>query len=50
MKHGPGTNLEDLNFEAINKEIEADEAAQAATITGKDPLELVKDRNDAPTT
>ena len=27
VKHGPGTNLEDLNFEAINKEIEADEAA-----------------------
>ena len=50
IKHSPGTDLEDLDFEAIDKEIEADEAAQAATITGKDPLELEKDRNDAPTT
>ena len=29
LKHGPGTNLENLDFEAIDKEIEADEAAQA---------------------
>ena len=29
IKHGPRTNLEDLDFEAVNKEIEADEAAQA---------------------
>ena len=27
VKHGPKTDLEDLDFEAINKEIEADEAA-----------------------
>ena len=26
IKHSPGTNLEKLDFEAINKEIEADEA------------------------
>ena len=29
MKQGPETNLEYLDFEAIDKEIEADEAAQA---------------------
>ena len=50
IKHSLGTDLGDLDFKAIDKEIEADEAAQAATITGKDPLELEKDRNDAPTT
>ena len=27
IKHGPGTNLEDLDFEAVDKEIEEDEAA-----------------------
>ena len=27
VKHGPGVNLEDLDFEAVDKEIEADEAA-----------------------
>ena len=40
MKYGPKTDLEDLDFEAINKEIEADEAAQAAQVaasTGEDP-------------
>ena len=30
IKHGPGTDLEDLDFEAVDKEIEADEAALAA--------------------
>ena len=50
IKHSLGTDLEDLDFKAIDKEIEADEAVQAATITGKDPLELEKDRNDTPTT
>ena len=29
IKHGPGTNLEELDFEAINKEIEANVATQA---------------------
>ena len=33
MKHSSGVDLEDLDFEAIDKEIEADEAAQAATAT-----------------
>ena len=27
IKHGPGTNLEDLDFEAVDKEIEEDEVA-----------------------
>ena len=53
MKHGPGVDLEDLDFEANNKEIEADKAAQASQATvvaGDDPLESEKDGNDAPTT
>ena len=53
MKHGPGLDLEDLEFEAIDKEIEANEAAQvsqAAAVAGDDPLESEKDGNDAPTT
>ena len=27
LKHGPGVNLEDLDFEAVDKEIKADKAA-----------------------
>ena len=53
MKHGPGLDLEDLEFEAIDKEIEVNEAAQvsqAAAVAGDDPLESEKDGNDAPTT
>ena len=41
VKHGPETYLEDLDFEAIDKEIEADEAAQviqATASTCEDPL------------
>ena len=30
MKHGSGVDLEDLDFEANDKEIEADKAAQAS--------------------
>ena len=33
IKHGPGTDLEDLDFEAIDKEIEEDEVAQASAQT-----------------
>lgn len=33
VKHGLGADLEDLDFEAIDKEMEADEAAQAAQTT-----------------
>ena len=53
VKHGPEVDLEDLDFEAIDKEIEVDEAAQAsqaAVVAGNDPLESKKDGNDAPTT
>ena len=41
VKHGLETDLEDLDFEAIDKEIEADEAAQviqATASTYEDPL------------
>ena len=41
-------DLEDLDFKAIDKEIEADEAAQAAqatAATGEDPPESEKDKN-----
>ena len=47
IKHGPGMDLEELDFEVVDKEIEADEAAQAATSTGED-LETGKDDGDAP--
>ena len=50
VKHGPRVDLEDLDFEAIDKEIEADEephASQAAAITGDDPPKSKKDGNDA---
>ena len=33
IKHDPGTDLEDLDFEAIDKEIEEDEVAQASAQT-----------------
>ena len=46
IKHGPGTDLEELDFEVVDKEIEADEAAQAATSTRED-LETDKDNGDA---
>ena len=42
VKHGPGVDLEDLDFEAINKEIEVDKASQAAAVAGDDPLESEK--------
>ena len=51
MKHGPDTDLEDLDFEAIDKEIEADEATQAAqavAFASEDPLVLEKGGADAP--
>ena len=50
IKHSPGMDLEDLDFEAIDKEIEADGVAQVATITSDDPPELEKDGNDASST
>ena len=47
VKHGPET---DLNFEVIDKEIEANEAVQAAQATasaGKDPPMPEKGGNDS---
>ena len=35
VKHGLGIDLEDMDFETIAKEIEADEAAQATTVADK---------------
>ena len=50
MKHSPETNLEDLDFEAIDKEINADEVAQAGqAAAGEDPL-ASKKGNDTPPT
>ena len=51
IKHGLETDLEDLDFEAIDKEIEADEevqAAQAAASASEDPLVSERGGNDAP--
>ena len=51
VKHGLETDLEDLDFEAIDKEIEADKAVQAAQATasvGEDPPVPEKGGNDAP--
>ena len=51
IKHGPGTNLDDLDFGAVDKEIEVDEAAQAAqatVTTSKDPPEAEKDGDGVP--
>ena len=50
VKHSPET-LEDLDFEAINKEIEVDEVvqvAQAIASTGEDPPMPENGGNDAP--
>lgn len=33
LKHSSGVNLEDLDFEEVDKEMEADEIAQVATTT-----------------
>ena len=46
VKHGPGVHLEDLDFEAMDREIEADEVAQAIATTGEVPPEA--DKDDAP--
>ena len=48
IKHGPSTDLEDLDFEAVDKEIEEDEAAQTAASTGAEPSQANKDDVVAP--
>ncbi|KAL0017641.1 hypothetical protein SO802_004710 [Lithocarpus litseifolius] len=53
VKHGLEINLEDLDFKAIDKEIEADkaeQAAQAAAVASEDPLVPEKEGTDDPTT
>ena len=46
MKNGHEIDLEDLDFEAIDKEIEADKAAQAAAAA--EDLPAPKKEDDAP--
>ena len=48
IKHGPRTNLEELDFEAVDKEIEADKVAQAVASIGADPSKANKDDDNAP--
>ena len=48
IKHGPSVNLEDLDFEAVDKEIEEDEAAQAVASTGVEPSQAAQDDDAAP--
>ena len=52
VKHGLEIDLEDLDFEAINKEIEVNEAAQVAqaaiAAAGKDPPVPKKGGTDTP--
>ena len=51
VRHGPGVDLEDLDFKAVDKEIEANEAAQAArtsVTSGEDRPEVDKDGDNAP--
>ena len=52
IKHGPGMDLENLDFEAIDKEIEEDEAAQAsaqiAASTGIEPSQVDRDDGGTP--
>ena len=52
IKHGLGVDLENLDFEAVDKEMEEDEAAQASAqtvaSTGAKPSQADKDDGDAP--
>ena len=48
IKHGPGVNLEDLDFEAVDKEIAEDEAAQVVASTGVEPSQATQDDDAAP--
>ena len=52
IKHGSGVDLENLDFEAVDKDMEEDEAAQASTqtaaSTGIEPSQADRDDGDAP--
>ena len=51
IKHGSGVDLENLDFEAVDREMEEDEAAQAlaqtAASTGVEPPQAERDDGDA---
>ena len=52
IKHGAGVDLENLDFEAVDKEMEEDEAAQASTqtavSTSVEPSQADEDNGGAP--
>ena len=52
IKHGPSTDLKNLDFEAVDKEIEEDKAAQASAqtvaSTGVEPSQADRDDDGAP--
>ena len=52
IKHSSSVDLENLDFEVVNKEMEEDEAAQASTQTaasiGVEPSQADKDDGGAP--
>ena len=52
IKHGPSMDLENLDFEAVEKEIEEDEVAQVSTqttvSTGVEPSQANRDNDGAP--
>ena len=48
IKHGTAVSLDDLDFEAVDKEIEEDEAAQARASTGGDPPQATQDDDIVP--
>ena len=51
IKHGSGVDLENLDFEAVDKEMDKDEAAhasaQTAVSTGVEPPQAERDEGDA---
>ena len=51
IKHGSGVDLKNLDFEAVDKKMEEDEAAQAsaqtAASTGVEPLQAKGDEGGA---
>ena len=52
IKHSPGVDLENLDFEAVDKAMEEDEVAQAsaqtAASTGVEPSQANRDDGGAP--
>lgn len=49
MKHNPEVDLENLDFEAVDKEIEANEAAEATATVVKGVAPEVEDKAPQPT-